>query len=86
MVFGLWLDCSILGMKIITVDKYIWEYAHAISPSRITGVLKSYIPVLVPVVFGHKTSVISKQWEYVGLQVPNCFLDATEVTIFTLNL
>ena len=42
MMFGLWLGYSILGMKIVTVDKCIWEYTHAISPSRITGVLKSY--------------------------------------------
>ena len=39
MVFGLWLRCSILGMKIVTVDKCIWEYTYAISPSKITGVL-----------------------------------------------
>ena len=39
MVFGLWLGYSILGMKTVSVDKCIWEYTHAISPSRITGVL-----------------------------------------------
>ena len=38
-VFGLWLGYSSLGMKIVTVEK---EYTHAISPSRITDVLKSY--------------------------------------------
>ena len=44
MVFGLWLGYSILGMKTVTVDKCIWEYTHAISPSRITGVL-NHTPV-----------------------------------------
>ena len=34
--------CSTLGMKTVTVEKYVWEYAHAISLSRITVVLKSY--------------------------------------------
>ena len=42
MVFGLWLGYSILWMKIVTIDKCIWDYTHAISPSRITGILKSY--------------------------------------------
>ena len=42
MMFGLWLGYNILGMKIVTADKCIWEYTHAISPSGITGVLKSY--------------------------------------------
>ena len=42
MVFGLWLGYSSLGMKTVTVDKYIWEHTHAISPSRSIDVLKSY--------------------------------------------
>ena len=40
----------------------------------------------MPVVFRTKTCVNSKQLEYAGLQVPKCFLAATEVTIFMINL
>ena len=64
MVFGLWIDYSILGMKIRTTDKYILEYTHATETLRITGVLKSYASLSPSgIVIGTKTSVISKQWE-----------------------